>query len=207
MAEGARKAGADAIACIPPYFFQPTDQAIVDHYRTVAGAADLPLFVYNLPMCTHVAMTPPLMENLIDGVPQLAGMKHSDFNMYYLNRFIDMDLAVYTGMMGFFLAALALGCCGGIDGPPNVAPEPFVEAYDSYLKGDLERAEKAQRRASRITNLIWTTSFATAFHSAYKTWMTARLGIDCGKPRPPLPELSGDQKKDFLRRMKELGGL
>ena len=42
MAE--RAAGVDAICCVPPFFYPVTDEAIVEHYRVVAAAADLPLF-------------------------------------------------------------------------------------------------------------------------------------------------------------------
>ena len=49
MAEHAAKAGVDAICCVPPFFYRQPDEAIVEHYRVVAAAADLPFFVYNLP--------------------------------------------------------------------------------------------------------------------------------------------------------------
>ena len=48
-AEHAARAGADAVCAVPPFFVRPGDGGIVDYYKTVAEAADLPLFVYNLP--------------------------------------------------------------------------------------------------------------------------------------------------------------
>ena len=57
MAEQAASAGVDAICCVPPFFYQPGDQGVVDHFRVVAAAADLPLFVYNLPQSTGVEIT------------------------------------------------------------------------------------------------------------------------------------------------------
>ena len=49
LAEHAAKSGADAICCVPPFFYRQSDEAIVEHYRVIASAADLPFFVYNLP--------------------------------------------------------------------------------------------------------------------------------------------------------------
>lgn len=208
MAEGARKAGADAIACVPPFFYHPSDRAIVEHYRTVAEAADLPLFLYNLPMCTGVEITPPLMAKLIDAVPQLAGIKHSAFNVYNLRLFVEMDLAAFIGMSAILLPAMTLGACGTIDGPPGVWPEPFVEVYNAYVKGDLERAQKTQERAGKLATLVWSSSaFREAFHSAFKTILGARLGLDCGSPRRPLLELDAEEKQELLEKAREIGGL
>ena len=75
MAEHAAGAGVEAICCVPPFFYRQTDEAIVQHYRTVAAAADLPMFVYNLPGATGVEITPELMLKIQEGVPQLKGLK------------------------------------------------------------------------------------------------------------------------------------
>ena len=52
MAEHAAKVGAEAICCVPPFFYRPTDEGVVQHYKAVGEASDLPLFVYNLPQAT-----------------------------------------------------------------------------------------------------------------------------------------------------------
>ena len=52
LAKRVHRTGADAICAVPPFFYRTTRQAIVDHYRTVADAGDLPFFLYNLPDAT-----------------------------------------------------------------------------------------------------------------------------------------------------------
>ena len=80
LAEHAARAGVEAICCVPPFFYARTDDEIVEHYRVVAAAADLPLFVYNLPHMTGVEITVDLMTKIQDSVPQLRGLKHSSAN-------------------------------------------------------------------------------------------------------------------------------
>ena len=58
LAEHAANAGVEAICCVPPFFYRHDDESIVEHYRVVAAAADLPFFVYNLPQATGVEITP-----------------------------------------------------------------------------------------------------------------------------------------------------
>ena len=43
LAEHAARVGAEAICCVPPFFYSRSDEEIVEHYRVVAAAADLGL--------------------------------------------------------------------------------------------------------------------------------------------------------------------
>ena len=79
-ARAARESGCDAICCVPPIAYVANERSIIEHYQRVADAADLPFFAYNLPQMSQVEILPPLMEKLIDEVPQLVGLKHSAFN-------------------------------------------------------------------------------------------------------------------------------
>ena len=205
MAEGAAKAGADAVACVPPFFYTPGDKAIVEHYKTVAAAADLPLFLYNLPSCTGVEITPARAEMIAEAVPQLAGLKHSVWDLNSFQMFAEMDMAASIGISAILLPALTLGAAGTIDGFPNVFPETFVEIYDAYQKGDTKRAEAAQKKASSFNRLVFPGPFGVAFHSVFKTVMKERLGIDCGGARRPLLDLTAEQQQDLLTRTRKLG--
>ena len=205
IAEGAARAGAEAIACVPPFFYHPSDKAIVEHYKTVAAAADLPLFLYNLPSSTGVEITPALAEKIAEAVPQLAGIKHSVWDLNSFRAFVEMGLASFIGISGILLPAMTVGAVGTVDGFPNVFPEVFVEIYDAYMKGNVKRAEEAQQRANRFNRLIWPGPFGVAFHSAFKTIIKERLGIDCGGARRPLLDLTEEQQQDLLNRTRELG--
>lgn len=205
MAEGAAKAGAEAIACVPPFFYHPSDAAIVQHYKTVAAAADLPLFLYNLPSCTGVEITPALAQKIAEAVPQLAGLKHSVWDLNNFQMFVEMGMTSFIGISSILLPALTLGAAGTIDGFPCVFPEPFVEIYEAYQQGDQKRAERAQARINQFNRLVWPGPFGVAFHSVFKTILDERLGVSCGRPRPPLLELTPEQKKDLLERTRKLG--
>jgi dihydrodipicolinate synthase/N-acetylneuraminate lyase len=201
MAEHAAKAGVEAICCVPPFFYRQTDEAIVEHYRVVAAAADLPLFIYNLPQSTGVEITPPMMLKIQERVPQLTGLKHSALTVANVRVFTKMGLDCLVGNCLLMLPALTIGATGMVDGPPNLAPELWVEVWNAYNDGDLARAQAAQDKAS---------AFATALrefglHAPIKFMMSERLGIDCGDPRPPGQPLDAAQKAHVLKQMEELG--
>lgn len=200
LAEHAARSGVEAICCIPPFFYQFSDEEIVEHYRTVAAAADLPLFVYNLPSSTGVEITPGLMNKIRDGVPQLVGLKHSSSNLEAIRVFSDMGLRAFIGSSMRMLPALTIGAAGCVDGPPCAAPELWVELWHGYIAKDLARAEKAQRVASDFAEIL----VKDGFHANIKAFISHRLGIDCGAPRPPGSAAPATRIDSIINRATEL---
>jgi len=201
-AKGAARAGADAVCCVPPFFYGPSEQSIVDFYKAVEDAADgLPLFVYNLPQSTGTEITAGLMETLVREIPQLKGVKHSAPNFENIRNFASLGISVFSGNGYMLLAALCQGAVGGIDGPLNIAPELWVDVYDSFQAGDLQKARDAQARANKLMDL----TRASLFPAVFKHLVGQRVGIDCGDPRPPLPALSEAAARELSQQVEALG--
>jgi dihydrodipicolinate synthase/N-acetylneuraminate lyase len=201
LAEHAAKSGVESICCVPPFFYRQSDEAIVQHYRAVGAAADLPLFVYNLPQSTGVEVTPELMRKIQDGVPQLKGLKHSAVTFTNVRAFAKMGLHCLIGNSMLMLPALTIGATGCVDGPPNMAPELWVEIWNAYNDGDIARAKAAQDRASEVTGLVR----QFGLHATAKAVISERLGIDCGEPRAPGQPLTPEQRAALMKRVQELG--
>lgn len=203
LAEHAAKAEVEAICCVPPFFYQRSDAEIVEHYRVVAAAADLPFFAYNVPGFTGKEISLDLMKKIQDGVPQLAGLKHSAVNQALVRDFADMGLSCLIGNSTLMLPALTLGATGCVDGPPNVAPELWVEIWQAFQDGDMARAAAAQQKATAVTQLVRSCGFK--FHAVGKALLSARLGIDCGGPRPPGQPLTSAECVTVVAAAQDLG--
>ena len=197
----AAKSGVEAICCVPPFFYRQSDEAIVEHYKAVGAAGNLPLFVYNLPQATGVEITPEMMQKIQDGVPQLKGLKHSAVTFANVRAFSNMGLQCLVGNAMLMLPALTIGASGCVDGPPNVAPELWVEIWNAYNDGDIHRAEAAQEKASQVTELVR----SIGLHAGTKAILSERLGIDCGAPRPPGQPITPGQRTMMQQRLNELG--
>jgi len=200
LAEHAAKVGCEAICCVPPFFYGQSDDAIVEHYRVVAAAADLPLFVYNLPQSTNVEITPALMAKIQERVPQLTGLKHSAPYMGYVRDFVNMGLACFIGNCRLMLPALTMGAVGCVDGPPNMVPERWVALWKAYQSGDLAAAQKAQEHASQFADIVR----PYKFHALAKFVLSQRLGIDCGSSRPPGTQLTDSDRSELLAELAAL---
>jgi len=201
LAEHAAKAGAEAICCVPPFFYRQTDEAIVEHYKAVAASADLPFYVYNLPQSTGVEITVELMQKIQTGVPQLAGLKHSSIHFANVREWVKMDLKCFIGSSMLMVPALSIGAVGCIDGPPCAAPELWVNIWKSWQAGNIDEAMNAQKKASSFTEIMR----EAGVHSGTKAVLTERLGIDCGSGRLPNPPLEGRRRENILQRVTDLG--
>lgn len=125
LAQHAAAAGVDAICCVPPFFYKPTNDAIVAHFQAVAAASGgLPLFIYNLPQCTGTEITPELMRTIKEGVPSCVGLKHSGplSQCMLVRDYVKLGLVCFIGNGRLMLPAMMLGAQGCIDGPPCMAP-------------------------------------------------------------------------------------
>ena len=203
LAEHAARAGVDAVCCVPPFFYPRTDEEIVEHYKVVAAAAELPLFVYNLPHATGVEITPPLMQKIQDAVPQLAGLKHSAVTFAHVHTFAQMGLSCLIGNCRLMLPALISGATGCVDGPLNMLPELWVAIWNAYRDGEIKRAGVAQDKARETIDAL--SGLGGGFHAMVKAVLSERLGIDCGNPRPPASPLTPAQRRALANRLEELG--
>ena len=197
LAEHAANSGVEAICCVPPFFYGQSDDAIVEHYRGIASAADLPFFVYNLPQSTQVEITPDLMQKIKDKVPQLVGLKHSAPYIGPIRQFCKMGLCCMVGNSRLMLPALMMGASGCIDGPPGMVPEIFVDIWDSFQSGNFKQARESQEKGAQVGALVENTKM----HAYYKAFIGKRIGIDCGQPRPPFEGLTSSEKDELSKLM------
>ena len=202
-ARSARAAGCAAVCCVPPFFFPSSERSRIDHYKAVADAAgDLPFFVYNLPQLTQVETVPALMEKFMRAIPTLKGLKHSAPNFSDIRVFADMGLICFSGNGAFPLPALTMGAVGSIDAPLALAPWHYAELFAAWEKGDLARAKTLQDGVRKYVQLVW--MFGAPAHVC-KVVLSARLGIDCGRPIPPVNTLDDGEQQEVLRVARSLG--
>ncbi len=199
-AEAAARAGVDAVCCVPPFFYRQSDAAVVEHYRVVAAATDLPFFSYNLPQMTQCEITAPLMAKIQDAVPQLKGVKHSGPNFANVRAFSSMGLDCFIGLSPLMLPALAAGAVGCVDGWPGIAPEIWVDLWRAWQAGDIAAAQAAQDRGIAVAKL----GEIGHFHGVLKAATGFRLGLNSGTPRPPGLPLTAEQDRAVRQRLAEL---
>ena len=201
LAESAANSGAHAICAVPPFFYKPDIKTIIKHYKAISDAAgNLPFLVYNLPQSTGIEITPLMMKEIIDAIPNISGLKHSGQAFTDLKGFINLNISCFIGNANLMLPALTLGASGCIDGPLNAAPELWSNIWETFKKNKLEESMIAQEKAIKFSNIIRDFDM----HASIKEIISQRLNIDCGNPIPPLPQLNENEKAKLISDVKKL---
>ena len=202
-AKAARQSGCDAVCCVPPFFYRPSDDQVVEHYRRVADAAEgLPFFVYNLPQLTQVETEPRLMEKIVENVPNVVGLKHSAVNFSDIRTFASMGLKCFSGNGMLPLPALTMGAVGTVDAPLSIAPWHYGKLFDAWEDGDMETAQRLQDGVAQIVDIV---RMFGAPAAVTKLILSERLNVDCGRPIPPVADLTDEQRRIVLAAAREAG--
>ena len=203
LAKHAESIGAEAIACVTPYYYQPDEESLIRHYETVAKTVNLPLLVYNIPRHTGVNIRPETLSKLAK-MNLIVGVKDSSRDFLQLLETIETlpkEFVVMDGTEGYILPALIMGARGAVSALANALPELFTDLYVTFKKGDLERAKAIQfkvNKAKRITERL-------GLSSIFEILRERR--IDCGNPRSPLRPMTKDERLQMFKALRNLSVL
>jgi 4-hydroxy-tetrahydrodipicolinate synthase len=193
----AEQAGIDAVSILTPYFINPNDDQLFDHYKAVAEATGLPILVYTNPARTQVKISPGLLARLAR-VPGIVGIKDSSGELELTAEYIRVTPPEFSVLMGrdtLIYAGLAYGTKGGIAATANVKPALVAAIYDKYVAGDLEGALRAQRELAPLRLAFAWGTFPIVIKEALNL-----MGMDVGPCRAPVGALSAEQR-DKLRKV------
>ena len=158
----ALRAGADAVAVTPPYYYANSQDELLAHYRAVRDAIDAPQFVYNIPSTVKVKVEVDTIVTLArEGT--VVGVKDSQNDLDFARTLSlaaerrEAPLRLFLGTRSLIDAALLVGAHGCIPGIANVVPRACVEAYESARRGDWAASIAAQRL---VVNAIQLTKVA-----------------------------------------------
>jgi len=152
----AQRRGADGLMITLPIYFSLTDEEVFNHYRAIAKAVDLPILLYDFPYTTHFEMSPELISRL-SRIENVVGIKETgpaDKVETILKMNKKEPFLVFTGISFIFLQVLQLGGIGVIDPIPCIAPKDVVSIYESFRKGDMEKASRAQEKILGLVSVI-----------------------------------------------------
>jgi len=203
LARHAEKAGADAVCSVSPFYYPYSVDAIMDHYRLIGEAADLPVYIYYIPMTTGVKLTAKEFIEGIKVIPGIAGLKFTDTNLYLMNSIIraaDGKLNVFSGSDEMCLPALTMGSDGAIGMNYNIFPDLFVSIYNDFQSNRIAEAQEKQFRVNRFIDILLESGYLVFAKYAMKY-----RGFDVGHCLRPFKPFTKEQEKEIDDRLKQIG--
>ena len=124
LAAHAAEAGVDAVAVIAPPYFQLDDRSLLDHFEDAAGAcAPLPFYVYEFERASGYAVPVPVLLELRERVPNLAGLKVSDAPFDKFMPYLVEGLDVFVGPEALIFDGIRAGAVGAVSGLASAYPD------------------------------------------------------------------------------------
>ncbi|MEC5317351.1 dihydrodipicolinate synthase family protein [Brenneria populi subsp. brevivirga] len=173
--------GVDAVSVITPYFVPLKQEELVAHYRAVADALTVPVFLYNIPARTGNTLAPESVRILADH-PNIIGIKDSAGSYESLSGYLQAvrDLAgfdVLNGPDSLIHQGFVDGCSACISGLANVAPEAVSQIWHRFHAGDIEGSRAAQEQVSELRKTLYAIAFSPAAVKKALTLMGEEVGV------------------------------
>lgn len=126
-----------------PYYAPASRDQMMNFFKGVAAATKHQILLYDLPGVTQCKITYDMVLELIRDVPNMAGIKSADLQMFRklkLNPDVPKDFVmVYSGLDTFDIA-YKWGITNCLDGMLSCTPANTEEMFSAMAAGDYETA-------------------------------------------------------------------
>ncbi len=194
--------GADGLVLTAPFYVQPSPSEIIEHFRAVRAAVDLPILAYDIPSAVQTKLDRATVlsmarEGLIAGLKDSSGDEANFRALVLETRSLDSFIS-FTGSELLVDAALLAGASGSVPGLGNVDPAGFVRLYDAVRAGDLAMARAEQERLIRLFAIIYAATPGrmgptAAFLGGFKSALLLRGVIATNVPGRPLTRYNDEE--------------
>lgn len=186
LSREAKRAGADALLQVTPYYNKATPKGLVKHFLTIADSTDLPNILYNVPSRTGCNITLPVYRELAKH-PNIVATKEASGNISAIAQIaaeLGDDLDIYSGNDDQIVPILSLGGKGVISVLSNVMPAETHEICRLYFEGKTGESAGLQLKLLKLINTL----FVEVNPVPVKTAMNL-MGYCTGEMRLPLCEM------------------
>jgi 4-hydroxy-tetrahydrodipicolinate synthase len=196
----AKKAGADGILSVTPYYNKPTQEGLYQHYKAIAEKVDISMVLYNVPSRTGVSLAPETVARLSQ-VKNIEAIKEATGSMDQTSHILSLcDITVLSGDDSLTLPLLSIGAKGVISVIANILPEAVAQMMDAYFKGDHVRAKQLHYQMFPLCRALFIETNPIPVKRAMKL-----LGLCSDEMRLPLCAMRENNEKILVKAMKDYG--
>jgi 4-hydroxy-tetrahydrodipicolinate synthase len=202
LTKTAERAGADAALVVTPYYNKPPERGLIEHFRAVAAATDLPVLIYNIPSRSGVNLSSAALATLAE-VENIVAVKQANPDLEELARVCAINgFGVYAGNDDMLLDVLRRGGRGGICVASHVAGPRMAELARLARAGELDAAAAVDEELRPLFKALFVTTNPIPVKAALNL-----LGHDVGGLRLPLVPASDDERAVVAGALQDLGVL
>lgn len=205
LARHARSIGLYGVSFTAPFYFKPADVRQLAHCcKAIADAVpDMPFYYYHIPVLTGVGFPMfELLKAVDDYIPNFAGVKYTHEDFMDFQSCLNYKEGKYDMLWGRdenMLPALSVGAQAAVGSTFNYAAPLYMQIIHAFNNGRLETARKLQQQSIDMIRLLGKYGgIATG-----KAYMKL-LGVDCGRFRLPVKNMTKEQFEEFKKDVEQL---
>jgi 4-hydroxy-tetrahydrodipicolinate synthase len=186
LTEEAGKLGIAGVLAVCPFYSRPSQAGLETHFRAIAGATDLPVVLYDIPVRSGRKIDSTTLVRLAADVPNILGLKDAAGNpgaTAAVKANSPADFEVYSGDDAMTLPLLAIGAVGVIGVATHWCAPDQTEMFDAWQRGDVLTAQRINAR--QLESFEFETGDAAPNPIPSKAMMRT-LGHDVGECRSPM---------------------
>lgn len=191
----------DGVLVVTPYYNKPNPNGLIAHYQQVA-ALGKPVILYHIPGRTGLKLSGAVLDRLLEQVPQIAGIKESDYDMAQVT-----DTAVkYAHRLNYlcgnddlFPQYLAINASGIISAAANVFAPAFVQIYKLFMQGQTKQSFALFAKLYALIKACYLETNPTCVK-----YMLEKIGFGTQTVRLPLGEISAENKQKIDRLLQSV---
>ncbi|HFK5528422.1 TPA: dihydrodipicolinate synthase family protein [Elizabethkingia anophelis] len=146
-AKKAKELGADGLMLLPPMRYKADNREVVEYFKAVASATDLPILIYNNPVDYGIHVTLDMFDELIN-YPTIQAVKESTRDLANVTRMINRfgkRIKILGGVDTICLETLMLGADGLVAGLVDAFPNETMAMYNYVKAGEYDKAVAVYR--------------------------------------------------------------
>lgn len=125
----AERLGADAILVVVPYYNKPPQRGLLEHFKAVADATNIPNILYNVPSRTITFLELETIKKLSEH-PNILGIKEASGNIEFdqqIRKSCGESFLLLSGDDGTYDEFMAAGGDGVISVASHILPKAMLE--------------------------------------------------------------------------------
>jgi len=184
LSKEAAHLGVDGILGTVPYYNNPPQEGLVQHFTAIARAVDLPVILYNIPSRSPRNMEAATTLRLAREVSNIVGVKEASANFKQIGEIIrdaPDGFHVWSGNDADILTIMALGGYGVVSVAAHLVGRQISDLIAAMVEGDLGRAADLHHRLMPLVDALFVTSSPIPLKYAL-----GKVGMPVGSTRLPL---------------------
>ena len=199
LTEAARETGVDGLLVVTPYYNKPPPRGIVEHFKAIAAASDLPIVVYNIPARVVLNLEPETIAQLAQ-IATVRAVKQANPDLEQAKRIVALDLDLYAGDDDLVLPFVRLGGVGGVCVHTHVVGPQVKEMIRRFRDGDTDGARELEAETQPALDILKVVGNPIAIKAALNL-----LGHEVGGSRLPLVEANEAERAQIRLCLERLG--